>query len=86
MILSSIATSLGSFQIDTDAYPKAETEIDFSAVGLDKKYYEGETTDGYGMPIKYVSDGKTYTLTSYGSDKAAGGGDDVVMKDGQLVK
>lgn len=53
-----------------------------SSAGLSAK-------DGWGTPLRYTSNGRSYVLTSYGRNKAPGGGtggfDDYLYADGQWI-
>jgi general secretion pathway protein G len=84
--MANVGSAIEMFAADTDLYP------------LTANYPAGITGGGYMNPVPgtdawgnayvYVSaDGSTYTLTSLGSDGAAGGtgsAADIVLTDGQL--
>ena len=81
--IKNIATAIELHQADLEDYP---TTAEYPGVLSD--YMDPvPTNDSWGEAYVYVSDGSTYTLTSTGSDKAAGGavgsGADLIMTDGQ---
>ena len=72
--MRAIGTAIGSYQVDEGYYPIQQPEGDFSNEILAGKYsyYTGSVQDAWHTPFRYVSDGKNYTLTSYGKDAKAG--------------
>ena len=92
--MRAIATALGSFQVDYDHYPNQPTEAVLSNKILPAPYYAGTFQDAWETGFRYVSDGKSYKLTSYGKDKKEGGGGekkynnfdaDIIFSDGKLI-
>ncbi len=79
--MKNIATALEIYQSDLEAYPltaayPAALQPDYMATV--------PVNDPWAVAYVYASDGTTYTLTCYGPDGAAAGGDDIVIIDGQL--
>lgn len=91
--MRAIATAIGSYQVDWDHYPLALEERDFSLEIFENPtydYYLGPVVDAWGTPLRYISDGATYRLMSYGEDRSEGnsGGAydaDIVYQDGTLL-
>lgn len=71
--MRAIGTALGSFWVDTNTYPKTSYIVPFSQVDLPNNYYEGTVQDAWEREFRYISDGTTYLLTSYGKDGTEGG-------------
>jgi type II secretory pathway pseudopilin PulG len=88
--MRAIATALGSFQVDYDHYPNQPTEAVLSNEILPAPYYAGTFQDAWETSFRYVSDGKSYKLTSYGKDKKEGDGHsefdaDIIHSDGRFI-
>lgn len=88
--MRAIGTALGSFQVDENQFPIQRTEGNLSNEILPGSYYEGVFSDGWQTPFRYVSDGKTYKLISYGKDKKAGKtstefDEDIIYADGRFI-
>jgi hypothetical protein len=82
-LMDSIRTSLNSFMLDADYYPKTnswEEAVKLLSTGYMKVPI---TRDGWAHPFLYRSDGHGYVLTSPGDDGDPGTADDVVLVDGQ---
>jgi ankyrin repeat protein len=85
-----IGTALILYQTDFKNFPLSPSEKDLSENELSSKYWIGTFTDAWGIPFRYISDGQSYTLTSFGADKASGNGNtefdsDIVFLKGQFV-
>jgi general secretion pathway protein G len=83
--MKNIATAVELHQADNEDYP---TGAEYTAGAILPYMDPVPANDSWGEAYVYVSaDGSTYTLTSTGSDKAAGGavgsGADLIMTDGQ---
>jgi len=85
--MKNIATAIELHQADMEDYP---TTAEYAATPSAIVSYMDPipANDSWGEAYAYASaDGSTYTLTSTGSDKAAGGavgsGADLIMTDGQ---
>lgn len=89
--MRAIGTGLGSYQVDRDTFPVQNPEADWKNSLLPTEYYEGKVLkDGWGTSFKYWSDGKRYTLISYGANKRKGEGNskydtDIVYDTGRFV-
>lgn len=91
--MRAIGTALGSFQIDQNSFPIQQTETELSNEILPDSYYAGTFKDAWETGFRYVSDGKSYKLISYGKDKQEGGGAggyydfdaDIIYSDGQFI-
>ena len=90
--MRAIATAIGSYDVDWNHYPLALEERNFSIELFENptyEYYRGTVKDGWGTPFKYISDGTSYRLTSYGQDQREGDGGgefdvDIFFQDGAL--
>ena len=89
--MRNIATAGGTMRVDTSSYPLVLADL--SANGY---MQVTPTNDGWGNPYVYVGAADTYTITSLGSDSAAGPvapvpwindpyDPDIVMTDGQFM-
>ena len=86
--MRALATALGSFNVDENAYPVQISETAWNDNILPSTYWRGSTRDGWGNSYLYWSDGTTYRLTSYGKDKKIGGDEfdeDIVYSDGERL-
>jgi len=81
--MQNIATALEMYAADNDVYPPVATwNTDIEAGGfMDPVPVDDAWTTAlvYVLPV-----GGGYTLTSWGPDLAAAGGDDIILTDGQL--
>lgn len=89
-MMRAIGTGLGSYQIDTNTFPACPEEKNFREIKLPKEYYSGEYEDVWGTPFKYLSDGSSFTLESYGADKTEGTGSsefdaDIIYSNGKFI-
>lgn len=78
--ITELEKALEQFRVDTDRYPTTEEGLDaLRQEPADIKNWRGPYTskdippDPWGNPFQYESDGKTYTIVSYGADGAEGG-------------
>jgi general secretion pathway protein G len=89
--MRNIATAGGTMRVDTGSYPLVLADL--SANGY---MQVTPANDGWGTPYVYVGAADTYTITSLGSDNAAGPAapipwindpydPDIVMTDGQFT-
>jgi len=79
--MKNIATAVELHQADHEDYP---TTAEYAAGAILPYMDPVPGADSWGVAYAYASaDGSTYTLTSTGADGAAGGGDDLVITDGQ---
>ncbi len=72
--MRTLSNGLGIYQQDYAQYPEAASLSDFSAIAPDLVPFIGEnipTLDAWQFPLEYKSDGQSYTLVSYGLNKAA---------------
>jgi prepilin-type N-terminal cleavage/methylation domain-containing protein len=89
--MRNIATATGTFRVDTGAYAA-------NLAALAPTYMQvAPNNDGWGTAFQYVTGADTYTITSLGSDAAAGPAapatwindpydPDIVMTDGQFTQ
>ena len=78
--MKNIATALELYQADNEAYPLTAAY----PAGITGYMNPVPANDDWGNGYAYASAaGASYTLTSTGADGAAGGGDDLVITDGQ---
>ena len=72
--MRAIGTALGNYQVNEGYYPIQQPEGGLSNELLTGKYsyYTGSIQDAWHTPFRYVSDGASYTLTSYGKDAKVG--------------
>ena len=94
--IQSIGTAIGSYSVDhNDCFPNWQgqeilmTSPEFQK-GLPVAYYEGAQRDAWERPFMYVSDGMSYTLTSYGKDGKPGAGrnefdSDIIYRNGRFI-
>ena len=66
--IRNISTALKIYRIDNITYPSTG-----SLSSLVPKYLDELTKDPWGEGYKYISDGSTFELYSYGADKSSGG-------------
>ena len=92
--MRAIGTALGSYQVDYNTFPIQPVLGDLEDAALPAVYYEevvykGRFRDSWNTPFKYISDGQSYSLISYGKDRKPGGEEefeaDIVYINGQLV-
>jgi hypothetical protein len=91
--LKTIGKALADAYQANSAYPKTTAaDTDLKEIEQIQEYYQGLPEDAWGNAFRYTSDGKTYTLKSYGRDKTPGPGKsknkfdvDVVFTDGKII-
>lgn len=91
--LKTIGKALADAYQANSAYPKTTAaDTDLKEIEQIQEYYQGMPEDAWGNAFRYTSDGKTYTLKSYGRDKTPGPGKsknkfdvDVVFTDGKII-
>ncbi len=95
--MRAFGTALGSYQVDHGYFPssndvKIRLSDDKEGIGkllCDEGYYCGSLHDGWKQPYTCMSNGTSYTLTSYGKDKNPGGkgefASDIIYVNGQFV-
>ena len=89
--LKAIGKALDEFYQANSAYPTTSVaDTDLKEIEQLKQYYQGTSEDVWGNAFRYTSDGKSYTLKSYGRDKTAGKGKnkfdvDIIFSDGKIV-
>lgn len=86
--MRTIGVAIGSYWIDHKRFPVYTGDWENELVG--HNYYQGATKDAWGTPFRYISDGYSYTLVSYGKDQIPGGGEsrfdsDIIYRDGEFV-
>jgi general secretion pathway protein G len=79
--ISSLETALDSYRLDMNRYPDSLEELmenESSSASWNGPYLRREVPmDPWGNEYEYQSDGRSFTLLSYGADGARGGeGDD----------
>jgi general secretion pathway protein G len=79
--ISSLETALDSYRLDMNTYPdslEALVENERSSANWNGPYLRRDIpADPWGNPYVYDSDGRSFTLVSYGADGERGGeGDD----------
>ncbi len=74
--MRTVATANESYSIDNNQYVTAATGAVSAISSLLEPTYVKKLPqkDGWNADIRYVSDSNEYTITSYGKDRAAGGG------------
>jgi hypothetical protein len=87
--MRAVGTALGYYQMDTGSYLEAPEEQNLTSDIIPEDYLL-VFADAWGTPFRYVSDGTSYRLISYGADKAKGkaGGDedaDIIYENGDFV-
>jgi general secretion pathway protein G len=67
--MRAMGTGLGTYQVDNNAFPATIAAL------ITSGHYTGATVDAWQTAFTYVTDasGSSYTITSLGKDKAAGG-------------
>ncbi|HXH28582.1 MAG TPA: type II secretion system protein GspG [Candidatus Polarisedimenticolia bacterium] len=84
--METFGRALSAYSVDHGGYPQG-ADIDAAAQALSPAYLRAPMlVDAWGNRLQYQSDGQSFTLSSPGSDGAAGTGDDVVLKDGQFTQ
>ena len=71
------ATANESYSIDNNQYVVLASEGTLTSISanLEPTYVQAvPDMDGWNTDLRYISDGTEYTLTSYGKNKASGGG------------
>lgn len=83
--MRNISTALSTYYTDNNSYPLTADYPD--EVESDGYMANVPDDDAWDTAYQYVSaDGSSYTLESFGIDKANGGGDDIVFSDGILTE
>ena len=83
--MQNIATALEMYAADFDAYPAGAWAAASALVEGGGYMDPVPTDDAWTTALVYALDGVGgYTLTSWGPNLAAAGGDDIVLTDGQL--
>lgn len=77
--MKNIATALELHQADLEDYPTTAEGLALLSAYMDPV----PTADAWGNNYAYTSDASTYDLESIGADGADGGGDDLLIEDGQ---
>ncbi len=74
--MRSVATANESYSIDNNAYITAAAgAVSTITASLEPTYIKKTPVkDGWNQDLQYVSDSTEYTCTSFGKDRAAGGG------------
>lgn len=87
--LNLMGQGLEKYYADHQHLPIVSQPVSWKELKIPKQYYDGPIIDQWGNPILYSSDGRSYTLRSYGKNGILGGGvdkfDDLVFSDGKLV-
>jgi len=78
--ISSLETALDSFRLDMNQYPDSLSELmenESGSASWNGPYLRREIpADPWGNEYMYQSDGRNFTLISYGADGVQGGEDD----------
>jgi len=89
--MQNIGTAISIYEADIGSNPATGLAALTTALETEPVAGEGAymspvpQTDAWGIAYVYVlAAGGTYTLTSWGTDQAAAGGDDIILADGQL--
>jgi len=83
--MNNIALALSIYDADNESFPLTG-DYPGDLESRDYMKYVPEN-DSWGNALQYSSqDGSTYTLESFGSDGADGGGDDIVFVDGLMAE
>ncbi|MCP4399403.1 MAG: hypothetical protein GY801_19150 [bacterium] len=88
--MRTVGTALGTYQFNMGSYPEAPEEQDLTSEIIPEDYLL-VSADAWGTPFRYISDGKSYRLISYGADKVKGktGDDgenaDIIYVEGDFV-
>jgi general secretion pathway protein G len=85
--LRTVATANESYSIDNNQYvlQAADSAVSSITTNLEPTYVKKmPTTDGWNTDFRYITDAAAseYTITSYGKDKASGGGGAVAANGG----
>lgn len=87
--LNLMGKGLEKYYAEHQHLPIVSQPVPWKELKIPKQYYDGPIIDQWGNPILYSSDGRSYTLRSYGKNGILGGGldkfDDLVFSDGKLV-
>lgn len=87
--LNLMGKGLEKYYAEHQHLPIVSQPLPWKELKIPKQYYDGPIIDQWGNPILYSSDGRSYTLRSYGKNGILGGGldkfDDLVLTDGKLV-
>ena len=94
--MRNIGTSLGSYQVDYGHYPLQQPEAVFSSEILPTYYYNSFWRDSWETEYRYVSNGQSYTLISYGKDQkkdktpalfpfSARYNEDIIFSNGEII-
>ena len=84
--METIGRALEAVTVDRGGYPAGSTIQDAMAAIVPTRMRLAVTADAWGRSLEYRSDGRTYTLTSAGSDGADGTDDDLVLSDGRFTQ
>lgn len=75
--LKAIEEALELYRIDHGAVPTTtetlEKLVEMEAIGSTSRYLDHLPVDPWGNAYQYLSDGKQYSITSFGADGARGG-------------
>jgi len=78
--ISSLETALDSYRLDMNEYPDSLSELmenESGSASWNGPYLRRDLpSDPWGNEYVYQSDGRSFTLMSYGADGASGGEDD----------
>ncbi len=83
--METIGRALEAATFDRGGYPAGSTIQDAMAGIVPAQLRLAVTADAWGRPFEYRSDGRTYTLTSAGTDGATGTDDDLALTDGRFT-
>lgn len=82
--MANIATALEIYNADKGSYPATSFAAMKTALETAPAYMVSvPSNDKWGTAYVYTLSSGTYTLTSYGKDKASGGSDDIIWTNGQ---
>lgn len=90
--MQEIGAGLEAYKRQEKSYPPAPEGTIFSSYLLPLDYYSGIYRDRWKTSFRYVSDGETYRLISYGKDKTPGEGSksafdaDLVLENGRFLE
>ena len=83
--LTSLAGAIAAYQREQGYYPRARDIVDLTDQLAPKYINSVLREDLWATSFQYSSDGKSYQLQSWGSDKKPATGDEITLENGQIV-
>jgi hypothetical protein len=84
--MTTLGRALSAYSVDHGGYPRGATLQDATGALVPAFLPSAVAIDAWNNPLSYVSDGRSYTLTSPGADGTIGSADDLVMVEGRFTK